>query len=179
MTHLVPQEKEGDPRLVLKEAEVTMTPQLGEMTIVSHTKTESSTAAADVAATTLLHPEEEDPEEMNLGLQGQGLTPLFQGVSQDLELPNILDTDVMTPIIMTELKGYLIEQETLTPPGGSMRDTLCMMLKQHHQRPPLDQDRAAEMRGIIPGPQPRQLPAKQVRLLTKVLQGGNRHQKQL
>ena len=69
MTHQVPQEGEGDPRLVLKEAEVAMTLQPGEMTIVSRTATESFTAAAtDLAATTLLHPEEEGPEEMNLGL---------------------------------------------------------------------------------------------------------------
>ena len=65
MTHQVPQEGEGDPRLVLKEAEVATTPQLGEMIIVSRTTTESSTAAADVAATTLLHPEGEGLEEMN------------------------------------------------------------------------------------------------------------------
>ena len=65
MTHQVPQEGEGDQRLVLKETEVAMTLQLGEMTIVSRIATESSTAVADVAATTLLHPEGEGLEEMN------------------------------------------------------------------------------------------------------------------
>ena len=65
MTHQVPQEGEGDPRLVLKEAEVATTPQPREMIIISRRTTESSTAAADVAATTLLHPEGEGLEEMN------------------------------------------------------------------------------------------------------------------
>ena len=130
------------------------------MTIVSRIAMESSTAAADVAAIILLHPEEEDPEEMNLGLQGQGLTPLFQGVSQDLELRNILDTDMMTPAIIKAQTMYLIEQETLTPLGRSTRGMSCMMLKQHHRKPLLDLDQdprelAAEMRGIPPGPQPR------------------------
>ena len=65
MTHQVPQEGEGDPRLVLKEAEVAMTLQPGEMTIVSRTATESSTVAADMAVTTPPHQEEGDQEEMN------------------------------------------------------------------------------------------------------------------
>ena len=65
MIHQVPKEEEGDPCLVLKEAEVATTPQLGEMIIISRTTTGSSTAAADVAATTLLHPEGEGLEEMN------------------------------------------------------------------------------------------------------------------
>ena len=157
MIHQAPQEEGGDPRQVPKEAEVATTPQLGEMIIVSRTTTESSTA------TTLLH-----LEEMNLGMQGQGQTPLFQGVSQDLELPRILEIDVMTPAIIKEWTRYLIEQGTLTPLGKNMRGILPMMLRQHHQKPLLDpekdlQDLAAVMRGIPPGPQLRQLLAKKVR----------------
>ena len=54
---------------VQEETEVAMVPQPGETITVSHTATESYTVAAtDVAATTPLHPEEEGPEEMNLGL---------------------------------------------------------------------------------------------------------------
>ena len=65
MIHQAPQEEEGDPRQVPKEAEVATTPQLGEMITTAGTATGSSTAAADVAATTLLHPEGEGLEEMN------------------------------------------------------------------------------------------------------------------
>ena len=64
MIHQAPQEEEGDPRQVPKEAEVATTP-LGEMITTAGTATGSSTAAADVTATTLLHPEGEGLEEMN------------------------------------------------------------------------------------------------------------------
>ena len=139
MTHPAPREEEGDPHRVPREAEVAIL--LDEMITIAGIAMGSFTAAADVAATTLLHQEGEDQEEMNCGMQGQGLTLLFQGVSQDLELhPNIQSTDLITPATMIEPKTYLIEPETLTPPGGTTRGTLCMMLKQHHQRSPRDQE---------------------------------------
>ena len=118
-------------------------------------------------------------------MQGQGQTPLFQGVSQDLELPNILKIDVMTPALIKEWTRYLIEQGTLTPLEKNMKGILCMMLRQYHRKPLLDlekdlQELAAVMRGIPPGPQPRQLLAKRVRqLIRKVLPRGNSHRKQL
>ena len=68
MIHQVPLEEKED-RQVQEETEVAMAHQPRETTTVSHIAMESYTAAAtDVAATTPLHPEEEGPEEMNLGL---------------------------------------------------------------------------------------------------------------
>ena len=66
MIHQAPQEEEGDPRQVPKEAEV-VTP-LGEMITTAGTATGSFTAAVDGAATTLLHQEGEGQEEMNSGM---------------------------------------------------------------------------------------------------------------
>ena len=152
MTHPVPREEEGDLHRVPREVVVAIL--LDEMTTIAGIVMVSFTAAADMAVTNLLHQEGEDQEEMNCGMQGQGPTLLFQGVSQVLELhPNIQSTDLITPATMIEPKTYLIEPEILTLPGGTMRGTPRMMLKQHHQRPPRDPGQSAEVREIIPGHQ--------------------------
>ena len=67
--------EEREDRQVQEETEIAMTHQLRETTTVSHIAMELYTA--DVAATTLHHPGEEDQEEMILGLEGQGQTLQF------------------------------------------------------------------------------------------------------
>ena len=127
MTHPAPREEEGDPHRVPREAEVTIL--LEEMTTITGIVMGSFIAAVDEAVTTLLRQEEGDQEEMSCGMQGQGQTLQFQGVSRDLELhQDIQSTDATALVIMIELRMYLIESEIHTPPGGTARGTFRMML---------------------------------------------------
>ena len=127
MTRPAPQGERGDPHRVPREAVVTILP--GRMTTIAGTIMVSFIAAVDAAATTLLHQEEGDLEEMSCGVQGQGQTLQFQGVSRDLELhQDIQSTDATALVIMIELRMYLIEPEIHTPPGGTARGTFRMML---------------------------------------------------
>ena len=175
LRYQVPLEERGNlkARQVQRGIEVTMALQPEEVPTVPR--------IADVAATTLHHPGGEDQEEMSLGLEGQGQTLQFLGVSHDLELQDILKIAEMTHATITKWTLYLTEQgtQTLTPLGQSMKGILSMMLRQHHQKPLLDlrknlQGPAAVMRGTLPGPQPRQLLAKRVRqLIRKALPRGS------
>ena len=159
MTHPAPRGERGDPHKVPREAVVTILPE--EMTTIAGIVMGSFIAAVDAAATTLLHQEEGDLEEMSCEVQGQGQTPQFQGASRDLELhQDTQSTDVTALVIMIELRTCLIEPETLTPSGGTARGTPRMMLKQHHQRPP--QGQIVDVREIIPRHQLRLLLAREV-----------------
>ena len=160
LQYQVPPEEREDlqARQVKKGTEVTMALQPKEVPTVPR--------IADAAATILHHPGGEDQEEMSLGLEGQGQTLQFLGVSHNLELLDILKIAEMTHATITKWTLYLTEQGTqnLTPLGRSMKGILSMMLRQHHQKPLLDlrknpQGPVAVMRGILPGPQLRQLQA--------------------
>ena len=127
MTHPAPRGERGDPHKVPREAVVTILP--GGMTTIAGIVMVSFIAAVDAAATTLLHQEEGDLEEMSCEVQGQGQTPQFQGASRDLELhQDTQSTDVTALAIMTEPRMYLIELEMFTPPRGTMRGIFRMML---------------------------------------------------
>ena len=122
MTRPAPQ---GDK--VPREVVVTILP--GRMTTIAGTIMVSFIAAVDAAATTLLHQGEGDLEEMSCGVQGQGQTLQFQGVSRDLELhQDTQSTDATALAIMIEPRMYLIELEMFTPPGGTVRGISRMML---------------------------------------------------
>ena len=96
LQYQVPPEEREDllARLVQEGTEVTMALQPKEVPTVPR--------IADVAATTLHHPGGEDQEEMSLGLEGQGQTLQFLGVSHDLELQDILKIAEMTHATITK-----------------------------------------------------------------------------
>ena len=127
MTHPAPRGERGDPHKVPREAVVTILPE--EMTTIAGIVMGSFIAVVDAAATTLLHQEEGDLEEMSCGMQGQGQTLQFQGVSRDLELhQDTQSTDATALAIMIEPRMYRIELEMFTPPGGTVRGISRMML---------------------------------------------------
>ena len=131
MTLRFPGKKQGMTRPAPQEdkvpREVVDTILPGRMTTIAGTI--AFIVAVDVAATTLLHQGEGDLEEMSCGVQGQGQTLQFQGVSRDLELhQDTQSTDATALAIMIEPRMYRIELEMFTPPGGTVRGISRMML---------------------------------------------------